>query len=379
MNPFRYGDLALDEAFTDRETELRELEADIRNGQNVVIIAPRRYGKSSLVWRAVQELTTEGVLVAQIDLMRAATKEQFAALLSRAIYDDIATPIFRAREKAAQIFRSLRVAPTMTVDPVDGSLGFSFTAGYAREDIDATIEKLLELPAELCAERGRRVALVFDEFQEVLELDPRLPALMRSVFQAQPDVSHVYLGSKRSMMRRLFNDVNEPFWRSARQIELGPIGATEFASFIAQKFRDTDRAIGDDAIARVLGITGGHPYGTQELCYTLWEETAPGGTATDATVDVALARVLRSENSHFTRIWDTVSRTQRVVLQALAAEPPQALTSGDYRRRHGLPAPSSVQKAVDALVDVELVVRDGPGTYRIVEPFLAEWIAANAV
>ena len=180
-------------------------------------------------------------------------------------------------------------------------------------------------------------------------------------------------------MRRLFNDVNEPFWRSARQIELGPIGATEFAAFIARKFRDTDRAIDDDAIERVLAITGGHPYGTQELCYTLWEETAPRGTATDATVDAALARVLRSENSYFTRIWDTVSRTQRVVLQALAAEPPHALTSGDYRRRHGLPAPSSVQKAVDALVDVELVVRDGPGAYRIVEPFLAEWIAANAV
>jgi Predicted ATPase (AAA+ superfamily) len=51
-NPFNFGDLALDDAFTDREVELRELKADIRNGQNVVVFAPRRYGKSSLVWRA---------------------------------------------------------------------------------------------------------------------------------------------------------------------------------------------------------------------------------------------------------------------------------------------------------------------------------------
>src|SRR5690348_6878650 len=117
MNPFRFGDLALDDAFTDRETELAELEADIRNGQNVVVTAPRRYGKSSLVWRATQRLVGEGVLVAQVDLMRAATKEQLAALLSRAIYEDVATPIYRARERAANVFRSLRVTPTITVDP----------------------------------------------------------------------------------------------------------------------------------------------------------------------------------------------------------------------------------------------------------------------
>jgi hypothetical protein len=379
MNPFRFGDLALDDAFTDREPELAELEADIRNGQNVVVVAPRRYGKSSLVWRATQRLVAEGVLVAQIDLMRAATKEQLAALLSRAIYEDIATPIYRARERAAQIFRSLRVTPTITVDPVDGSLSFSFTGGYARDDVDATIERLLELPAELAGERGRRVALVFDEFQEILELDSRLPALMRAVFQAQPEVAHVYLGSKRSMMRELFNDANEPFWRSARQVELGPIPAAAFRPFIEGKFRATGRSIEGAALDRVLASTGGHPSATQELCYALWEETPEGGIASAETVVAALARVLRSENAHFTRVWDTTSRTQRLVLQALAAEPAAGLTSGEFRRRHGLPAPSSVQKAVEALVTAELVHREGPGSYRIAEPFLAEWVVANAV
>jgi uncharacterized protein len=84
-NPFRFGDLALDEAFTDRERELRALEADILNGQNVVIFAPRRYGKSSLVWRAAQRLTAKKVLVAQVDLMTAVTKEQLAAKLAQSI------------------------------------------------------------------------------------------------------------------------------------------------------------------------------------------------------------------------------------------------------------------------------------------------------
>jgi AAA+ ATPase superfamily predicted ATPase len=374
-NPFSFGDLALDETFTDREDELRFLKADILNGQNLVIFAPRRYGKSSLVWRAMQELAKDDdVLVAQVDLMKTATKEQFAARLAQAVYEEIASPLFRVRERAVQIFRGLRIVPVMTVDPNDASLGFSFTAGRSKDDVDATLEKLLELPAELSAERGKRVALVFDEFQEVLDLDPGLPSLMRAVFQSQPDVAHVYLGSKRSMMEKLFNDVNEPFWRSAKQMELDVIAAPAFAAFIQERFEATVRTIAPEVVTTILDTTKGHPYGTQELCYALWEETPKGKTAREGELQAALTRVLHSENAHFTRIWDTASRVQRATLQALANDPLDSITSDEYRRRHGLPASSSVQRALDALIDDELIRKERPGDYRIAEPFLAEWI-----
>jgi uncharacterized protein len=314
------------------------------------------------------------VLVAQVDVMTAATKEQLAAKLAQAIYEEIATPLYRARERATQVFRGLRIAPVMTVDPTDGSLGFSFTSGHATQDVDATLEKLLQLPAELSAERGRRVCLVFDEFQEIIDLDPNLPALMRAVFQTQPEVAHVYLGSKRSMMERLFDDANEPFWRSAKHVELGVIAPDAFAPFIRERFEVTGRKIELDTITDVLATTRGHPYATQELCYAVWEETPKGGTARGPELDAAIIRVLRSENAHFTLIWDQASRVQRVTLQALAQEPLVSATGQDFRRRHGLPGGSSVQRALDALIDDELVIREAAGAYRVAEPFLAEWI-----
>lgn len=378
-NPFNFGDLALDETFTDREDELQELEADIRNGLNVVVFAPRRFGKSSLVLRAAQELTAEGLLIAQVDLMQTATKEQLAAKLAASIHENIAGPLLRARDRAAQLFRGLRITPVMTLDPNDGSVAFSFSAGHAAEDVDATLERILELPAELAAERERSVALVFDEFQEVLEIDPRLPSLMRSTFQSQPNVAHVYLGSKRSMMERLFNDANEPFWRSAKQVELGPIPREPFGRFIRERFASTGKAVSDEVVTKILDRTGGHPYGTQELCYALWEETEAESLAGELELTAALDRVLRSENAHFTRLWETSSRNQRLVLQALAREPLRAVTSEEYRRRHGLPGPSSVQKALDRLAADETVVRERPGAYRIAEPFLADWILRSGV
>jgi AAA+ ATPase superfamily predicted ATPase len=265
-NPFRFGALALDEAFTDREAEIRELSADVRNGQDVVVFAPRRYGKSSLVWRVSQLVSARRVLVAHVDLMKTPTKEKLAEKLAQSIHEDIASALIRARERL-RVFAGLRIQPVVTVNPEQNTVAFSFSAGHEPEDVDATIERLLELPAELAAERKRRVALVFDEFQEVVEIDPDLPKLMRSVFQEQPEVGHVYLGSKRHMMERIFNDENEPFWRSAKQMELGVIDPADFEPYIVQRFEATGRRIAPEAAKAVLTVTGGHPYATQELCY----------------------------------------------------------------------------------------------------------------
>jgi uncharacterized protein len=371
VNPFQFGALALDEAFTDREEEIAELRADVRNGQDVVVFAPRRYGKSSLVWRAAQELEREKVLVASVDLMTTPTPAKLAEKLARAIHDDVASPLLRARERL-RIFGDLKVSPTITVDANTGAPSFSFSVTERPEDIDATLERLLELPGELGAERKRQVALVLDEFQEVIDIDPRLPRLMRAVFQQQPEVAHVYLGSKRHMLRRLFSDENEPFWRSAKQMELGVIGAGKFAPFIVRQFERTGRLISAEAVEAILAITAGHPYATQELCYFAWQEVGAEERAEAADVDAALARVLRSEHAHFSLLWERASSVQRVLLAELAREPGRPL-SADYRNRHNLPGPSTVQRAVETLERQELVARER-GLVRIVEPFLAAWL-----
>jgi hypothetical protein len=370
-NPFRYGALALDDEFTDRRAEARELAADISSGQDVVLFAPRRLGKTSLVWHVSQTLIRRKVLVAQVDLMTTPTKERLAEKLATTIHRDIASRLFRARERLG-VFRGLRITPTIAIDPDDGSVSFTFDAGRRPADIDATLERLLQLPAQLAADRERRACLVLDEFQEITTIDPALPKLMRAVFQEQPEVAHVYLGSARHMMERIFNDENEPFWRSAKRVELGPIAPVQFRGYIEDRFARTGRGIEAETVDAILEITGGHPYATQELCYFLWQETTEGETAGFGLLDEALKGVLRSEHAHFELIWDRASGVQRTVLQALAAEPGRPL-AGEYRRRHGLPGASTVQRALEALTRQELIARDEHG-HHIAEPFLAEWV-----
>ncbi len=376
VNPFRFGALALDEAFTDRKDEIAELKADVRNGQDVVVFAPRRYGKSSLVWRASQELVREKVLVASVDLMTTPTPAKLAEKLARAIHDDVATPLVRAKDRL-RVFSDLRVTPTVSIDPESTQVSFRFDVTERGDDLDATLERLLELPAELAAERGRRVALVLDEFQEVTEIAPRLPRLMRAVFQQQPDVAHVYLGSKRHMMRRIFSDVNEPFWRSAKQVELGVIAPARFRTFIRRQFdRDgpRDRARGRRGDPRrhrrapvrhpgaVLLRLAGDAAPRSAATSRAWRPRWPRCCAPSTRTSRCCGSGRRRSSGCCWRSW-RASRAGRCRPTTAAAT-----TSRERRPCNGRSRRSSATSSWRATA----------GIVRIVEPFLAAWLLRDA-
>ena len=197
---------------------------------------------------------------------------------------------------------------------------------------------------------------------------------MRAVFQGQPEVSHVYLGSKRHLLERIFSDRNEPFWRSAKQVEIGPIAPKKFARFVAARFEETGKEIAEDALDRLLEVTRGHPYATQELAYFTWELVPDRSEALVGDVEDALAQVLRSEHNHFTQLWDDAPHPQRLLLLALADEPIRSIYSADYHARHDLPRNPTVQRALESLTKKELVGRNAMGELHVIEPFLSEWL-----
>ncbi len=228
-NPFRYGDVATGRFFTDREAELRELVGDVGSGQNVLILSPRRYGKTSLVTEAVRLLREQEVLVAYVDLLRATSKTELAGFLATALYQGLVSPVDQAIHRLGEFFGDLPIRPSIKLPTgADGTVTptFEFGPGARTEDADAMLEQLLGLPAQVAARRKRRVALVIDEFQSILEIDEALPRKMRAVFQFQPDVAHVYLGSKQHLLHRVFSDANAPLYNSARALPLGPIRRT---------------------------------------------------------------------------------------------------------------------------------------------------------
>ena len=374
--PFRFGEIVEGEYFTDRDAEGRALKEDIHHGLNVVLISPRRLGKTSLVLHVIHELRREGALVAYVDLLRAPSKERLAAHLAAALYAGLESPFDRARQRAATFFQHLRITPKPTLNP-DGSLSFEFGASMAAGDRDAdqTLEQLLLMPAEIARTRQRRVALVLDEFQEIVELDPRLPGLMRGVFQAQAEVAHVFMGSRQHLLRRVFTDRGQPLYRLAKPMSLGPIPTEVFVPFVRERFAAGHSQITAEAAVHLVQLAEGHPNDTQELGHFTWAlAVAEGKAASVDTVERALSAVLEAEAARFVDLWEGLTAHQRLVLLAVALDEGVGLYREDMRRRHHLGPAARIQKTVQRLLERELVELVAGAAYRVADVFFRQWL-----
>jgi len=371
-NPFRYGAVARGEYFTDRERELAALTADVRGGQDVVVSSRRRIGKTSLVEAAIDDLRREGMLVAYLDLLGSPSKEALADDLAQALSDGLLSPIERTADKIRGWFSHLVIQPRVTVGE-DGRPQFEFLGYERREDADALLDGLLELPGRV-ADDGHRVCVVLDEFQEIVAIDAKLPGRLRAAFQRQPQVAHVYLGSKRHLMEPLFMERGAPLYRSAKPMPLGPIAPEIFIGFLRERFAIGEVQIGDGALERILSLSGGLPYETQELCSFVWAEARLRDLRVDdELIAVALETLVDAEAARYTAVWDRLPGSQRSLLLALAREPGRVF-SEEYRRRHKLGPASTVQKALAALEKLDLVDSNASGGQALADLFMRLWL-----
>lgn len=371
-NPFRYGAVARGEYFTDRDRELAALAADIRGGQDVVIVSRRRMGKTSLIEKVAERLRRQKTLVAYLDLYSSPTKEVLADDLAQALSDGLLSPIERTTDRIRSWFSHLAIQPRVTVRE-DGMPQFEFLGYERREDADALLDGLLELPGRV-AERGHKVCVVLDEFQEIVRIDPKLPGRVRAAFQQQPGVSHVYLGSKRHLMEPLFMERGAPLYRSAKPMLLGPIEPKVFAAFLRDRFEAGGVAIGEVELDRILELSGGLPYEAQELCSYVWTEAKLAAVPVDeALIDRALHTLVDAEGARYAAIWDRLPGAQRALLRALAREAGRVYSEG-YRRRHKLGSASSVQRALSGLEKLDLVDSNEGGGQALADVFMRVWL-----
>jgi len=223
-NPFVYGKVARGECFADRAREVEELSADILAGQNVILFSPRRYGKTSLILEVLDQLRTQGVLTVYLDLFRITSEEEFVAAYAREIARLCGGGMKAVLKKVRELLP--RLIPRVSLKGEGFEVEFTFDLRVEREPL---LADLFEAVATIARERGRPAAVVFDEFQEIARWDKgeKIQRTMRAHFQHHPEVSYVFMGSKRHLMHELFQNKNRPFYRFGKHFPLGKIPKEE--------------------------------------------------------------------------------------------------------------------------------------------------------
>jgi hypothetical protein len=375
QNPFRFGSVVTGEDFADRRSELAELGRELRDGQHLFLLSPRRYGKTSLILTLLERLRRQGLLVAYVDVFRTTTTAQLMELTAQTLLRAAESQPGRLLRLATDLLGRLR--PQVGTDS-RGKPTLSFDVGASPRSVLALQEEVLALPEQLALKRKNRLVLVFDEFQEIQRFPGTgLEKAMRSHFQTHRHVSYLFAGSRQSALQDMASRERSPFYRFGRIVSLGPIPPKEFASFLQARFRRGGLRLAADVADAILAATDDVPYNVQRMCHQLW--TLRAGKAnriTEHDIGEAIAGILEQDSPHLGAAWDRLSLHQRQVLQAIARSGGRNLFAAEFLASHRLGSHSSVQTSLRLLLK-EQVLSKANGEYRFADPFFREWVSSR--
>ncbi len=360
MNPFRYSSPVGGEDLIDRDDEARSLVEGAAQGNNSRLVAPRRYGKTSLLRRVLADADRSGGQGVYVDFFGVVSLNDVSERIERAYNEAL-------RGRLARWWQGFR--RTLHPNVHLGVPGASISADVADQAAASLLDRLA-LPKAVAERTDGRVLVVFDEFQAVLTAHDNVDATIRSEIQHHADAaSYIFAGSQVGMMQQLFADRRRAFYAQARPLTLPPLPPGPTADYLAQRFEGTGRQIGA-ALGLVLDAAAGHPQRTMLLAHHVWERTPRGASADEATFAEGLATALAEASEEFVVAWTGLTSGERRLLVTLAAGQSPYARSGNTSRG------GAVQHTLTRLTASGEIVRDqtsGNG-WRIVDPFLATWL-----
>lgn len=267
---FVYGMSVEGQNFTDRVNETKRLKMDFENGINVILISPRRMGKSSLVKKVKSEITDPTIKVIFMDIYDCRDEYDFYNRFASVLMKETAT-------KSEQIIENIkrflvRLTPKIAFSPEPLS-EISLSLGITPQNYQP--EEILQLPELIAKEQDIHIIICIDEFQEIGEFSNSLTVQkrLRGIWQHQRNVSYCLFGSKRHLMTKLFQNRKMPFYQFGEMMYLSPIPTTEWVTFICSRFASQGKHISEALAQRICETVENHSSYVQQLAWNVLAET----------------------------------------------------------------------------------------------------------
>ena len=353
-NPFKSGSLVDAQYFTDRVKELDYIVQFLQSENHLVLISPRRFGKSSLVKKAVEHTRRPYIW---LNMQSVLSKEDLAAKLLKAIINRYKF------EKVKYFIRNFRIIPSVNINPMTDEVSVSFqpsadTGMTAIEDVMAILQKV--------SEPGNRLIVVFDEFQSILEVDKNIDKQLRAIMQEQSGINYIFLGSQESMMTDIFERVKSPFYHFGMLMRLSKIPYEDFKTYLTDRISpltsDAER-VADE----ILAFTGCHPYYTQELAFAVWNNLSSGKH--EDVVRLAEEDIIATHDLDYERLWLNFNKTDKYVMVAIC--------NGKNPAQDRSVPTSTMTSAVMRMIKKGYVIRGD--NYELEDPFFHQWIVKNVI
>lgn len=366
--PFVYGVAVSGENFTDRKKETNRLKMNFEAGVNTVLISPRRMGKTSIVAKVKSQIDNPKIRVVLMDIYDCRSEldfyERFASEIVKEVAGKMENVVSDVKEFLGRFSARISVSPDPAID-------YSISLGISPKEID--VDEVLNLPETIARRKDIHIVVCIDEFQQIGEFPETLMVQkkLRGVWQHQENVSYCLFGSKKHLMENIFQKKTMPFYQFGDMVFLEKIPTEDWVNYICSRFASRDVAITRTQAQRICALVDNYSSYVQQLSWNVMIES--GDVVKDEDVDAAFEELLHQSSALFTEQISSLTSYQMNFLKAVVNGVNSGFTSEAVLREYSLGTKSNISRIVKALVDKELIEKDGKNII-ISDPVFSRWL-----
>jgi hypothetical protein len=371
MNPFSYGGVVSGKYFFNRTKEISQLKRDLINGHNIILYAPRKYGKTSLIKRVLEELERENFNTIYIDFFNVIDKNKFTEIYAKKLLQKRKHSIETVIKSFTKFVKN--ITPSVKFDSLGNAV---FELNIKESDTNSSFEEVVNLP-EKWSNKNNKWIVVFDEFQEINKLNgENFEKELRANIQFHKNVTYLFLGSKTHLLLNMFRDKSRAFYNIGKFFKLDKIPKKENSRFIKNNFKKFNIEISGEQIEYMLELTENIPFYVQFLSSELWQNViATKNKIENKDIDKAVQGIISGQTDYYLELYDKLSQYQKKVLIALL-EGGNEVYSKKFAEKHRLSSVSSTQRAISRLINEGILEKEQKG-FQFSDPFFKRYLKSG--
>lgn len=371
-NPFIITEKIVPEYFCDRERESAQMIKLLKNGNNIVLISPRRLGKTGLIQFCFEDKDIkDNFLTIYLDILSTSNLQEFTFLLGREVFDTI-------RNRGEKIWKSFlnsvkSIAGKIGFDPISGLPSLNLQLGDVVKP-EYTLKEIFQY----LSHAEKPCVLAIDEFQQVTNYpEKNVEALLRSHLLQINNVRMIFSGSERHILSGIFMESSRPFYQSASMMDLHAIPRDIYADFIIRQFERKRKHISRRLAEKIYDTFDGTTFYIQRVSNAVFSNTPFEGEAGEEILSHSMDEILGSFDTIFRMRLSALTLRQKELLLAIASEKVvEKITSASFIRNHSLASASAIQTALKSLMKDGIVIKSEKG-YLIDDRFFQLWLQSH--
>ena len=355
---FVYGMSVGGDNFTDRIEETKRIKLDFENGINVILISPRRMGKTSLIKKVISEMDSPEIKVVYMDIYDCRSEYDFYNRFAETMMKSTGKQLEQVMENIKRFL--VRVSPKLSFSPESNS-EFSVSLGITPKDYSP--EEILDLPERIAKEQGIRIVVCIDEFQQIGEFADSLTVQkrLRGVWQHHQHVSYCFFGSKKHLMENIFQSRRMPFYQFGEMLHLKCIPTEYWVPFICSRFEKYGKKISEEYAARICHTVKNYSSYVQQLAWNVMAETEI--EVNEESFTEGFNALLEQNSSLFIQQTEGLTTYQLNFIRLLCNGIHSGFNTQSVVELYSLGSKSNVDRIKKCLIDRELITIEKEGVF----------------